>query len=95
MIFNEMCPTFQGFQGKNVSRQFQNVKFCDSYLEKLRRAKDLNPFLQAPHWQRWWQKKYDGSRNFLKINFLRANLKILMRISAQRSSLQNLGLRSV
>ena len=22
MIFNEMCPTFQGFQGKNVSRQF-------------------------------------------------------------------------
>ncbi len=61
MIFNEMCPTFQGFQGKNVSRQFQNVKFCDSYLEKLRRAKDLNPFLQAPHCQRWWQKKYDGS----------------------------------
>ena len=74
MIFNEMCPTFQGFQGKNVSRQFQNVKFCDSYLEKLRRAKDLNPFLQAPHCQRWWQKNMTDLEIFSKSIFLWATL---------------------
>ena len=52
---------FKDFKEKMSPGNFKNVKFCDSYLEKLRRAKDLIPFLQAPHWQRRWQKKYDGS----------------------------------
>ena len=60
-MFDEDCSPKGLYSSDPRPEVSKNVKFYNSYLEKVRRAEDPNPFLQGPHRQRWWQKKYVGS----------------------------------